>query len=191
MLAKAMSLWPWLLAGGIPTIALAAGLVLAPAATIGLLRSLVRALVGLARKAVEWAQTNWWRAACVLAAVAAASLAFTAHEAEQQHDKEAMAFEAALIAIQQERDRAFRERDAASEALVSYEDRAAADYARITAELKAQQEANADAMADLRAQEDRAAKSKAAWWRVYEGRSDQCRAAQEALDVACKGLGEL
>lgn len=186
-----MNLWPWLLAGGIPAIALAAGLVLAPAATIGLLRAVARAVAGLARNAVDWSQANWWRAACVAAAITAASLAFSAHEAEQQHAANEVAFNAALIAIQQERDRVSAERDKAVADLAQHDMDAAAEYARITAELKAQQEANADAMADLRAQEARAAKSKAAWWRVYEGRSDQCKAAQEALDVACKGLGEL
>lgn len=191
MLAKAMSLWPWLLAGGIPTIAVVAGLVLAPAVTIGLLRSMARGIVGLARKAVDWAQANWWRAACVLAAIAAASLAFTAHEAEQQHDKEAMAFEAALIAIQQERDRVEGERDKALADLAQHDMDAAAEYARVTADLLAQREQNADLAQDLKEQAARAAKSDSAWWRVYEGRSDSCKAAQEALGVACKGVGKL
>ena len=172
-------------------IAIAAGLFLAPAATVSLLRALASGVIELARDAVVWVKSNWWRALAVLCGVVAVGLGLALQQEVQDMEAKQLAHDAAVIAIRNERDRAFRERDAASEALVSYEERAAADYARITAELKAQQEANADAMADLRAQEARAAKSKAAWWRVYEGRSDQCKAAQEALDVACKGLGEL
>lgn len=191
MLAKALTLWPWIVAGGVPAVALVAGLFLAPAATIGLLRSLVRGAIGAMRKASEWAQSNWWRAACVLAALTAGSIGWMLQEAEQEQASQKLAYNAALLAIQQERDRVASERDKAVSTLADHEALAAREYARITADLKSQQEQNADLAKDLKEQAAKAAKSNQAWWKVYEGRSDSCKAAQEALGVACKEIGRL
>lgn len=97
----------------------------------------------------------------------------------------------ARTAERQQFEIALQEKDAA---IAGYQQQIAqfAEFQRRQTEaLKRAQAASAEALAEYERKQAKSQKSNRQWWQVYEGRTDVCKAAQEALDVACKEIKAL
>lgn len=69
------------------------------------------------------------------------------------------------------------------------DEQVAADIRNKTAEIERMRAANVEQAAQLASAQAKAEASNAGWWKVYNNRSQTCRAALEALDTACAELG--
>lgn len=183
--------WHWLLGGssGLTVIAVVAGLLLAPAATVKLLRELLQFVLDKLRQGIAWLRKpGSLHKAAFAAAIAGCTIAvFYAYQQNQR-----------VVVIVAERDQAVAARTTAETALETERktwqqqlDKFAEYQRQQTAALALAQQSSADAVADYEKKQARAETSNRAWWHVYEGRSDTCKAAQESLDIACKEVGKL
>lgn len=156
--------------------------------TIKLLRSIVGFFIDKARDGVEWARKDhdWWRIGCFSLALLFGLASFAAYDQRQQ-----VIVVTRTAAADAE---TCKQTIAGKDALLSgYTSQQAAFAAAVKAEtdrlLQAQQQ-NADVIARVAAEQAAAAKSNAQWWAGYEKRPDSCKVAQQAMDVACAGIGE-
>lgn len=190
--------WAAVAGGGVGLLAVIALAVLNPAAAIRLASQVAGLALDAGRSLVAWLRKpgNKLKGACAVLALGFSLAALWSYDLNQQ-----------VTVITAARDAAIGERDTArTEAaakgtrigelefsLKTYllQEQAYADLQRHrTEELERLQQQNASAMALLEAQRDMAERSSKAWWAEYAKRPDSCKAAQEALDVACSGLGE-
>lgn len=189
--------WPWIF-GSVGVIAIATFAVLNPAAAVKLASSLVGLVLDTARRLVEWLRGpgNKLKALSAVLAVVAAVACWDSYQTNQRY-----------YVVVVERDRVTGERDAArvaaslakakiedlEGALETYKAQEAA-YALTqrmrTLALKQAQQESAEAMAMIARQKADAERSNRAWWQAYAKRPDICKAAQEAMDVACATVGE-
>ncbi len=183
--------WGWLTGGGLIVVAIVAFAMLNLPAFLRLASSLAGWAMDAGKGAIQWARKDGWRAACVLAAVLCIGQTWRVQQAQQQ----AVATEAARIAIQAERDTALGqvtvvtgERDKANADFAAYKAQIADEYRATTERAKAQQEASAAAVADAKRREREAESSMAGWLKQYRNKSEACRAVIEALDVNCGNL---
>ena len=129
---------------------------------------------------------DWWRIGCFTMALLFGVASFAAYD---QHRTVIVVTRTAAT----DKDvclRTIAEKDAA---LADYQaqQQVFADAARKeAANLKAAQDQSAQAQAEVAAAQAQAAKNNRAWWSVYAKRPDSCKAAQEALDVACASVGD-
>ena len=190
--------WPWLAGAGGIAVAVAAFAVLNPVAAVRLASSLAGLAADSLRGITEWLRKpgNKLKAACALLAALAAIGALLSYDLNRE-----------ITIVRVERDTAVRERGAAigerdtartrlSElegTLATYreqEQQFAAIQRQRTQQLERVQQQNVAALAEIDRLRAQAEASDRAWWRVYQGRSDVCRAAEEALDVACAEVGK-
>lgn len=157
--------------------------VLNPAAALKLASSLSGFVQDKARAAVEWARKphDWWRIGCLTLGCLCALASFAAYD---QHRTVIVVTRAAATDADACK-RTIGEKDAL---LLTYQQQQAvfADAARReAAQLDAARQQSVEATAALKLAQDKAAASSRAWWAGYAKRPDTCKAAQEALDVAC------
>lgn len=183
--------WHWLLGGGggLAALAVGAGLLLAPGATLKLLRELLGFALDKLRQVVAWLRKPGSVTRVVFwAAILGCTIAcFYAYRQNQR-----------IVVVTQERDNADAARIKAETTLAGERltwqqqlDRFAEYQRQQTDALERAQQSSAAALADYQDKQAEAERSTRAWWRVYEGRSDTCKAAQESLDIACKEVGKL
>ncbi|KRD71433.1 hypothetical protein [Lysobacter sp. Root96] len=189
--------WPWFAGSGV-LIAVVAFAVMNPLAAVKLASTVSGFLLDAMRALVEWLRRpgNKLKAACAVLAMVAAVACLTSYQTNRRY-----------IVVTRERDAAVGERDtavtAAAEAksligqleasLATYREQEQ-EYADLQRQqsldlLQAQQE-NAAALAMISKQRADAERSSRAWWQAYAKRPDSCKAAQEAMDVACATVGE-
>jgi len=174
--------------GGMALIALVAALVMNPGGVLLLARSVGGFVLDKARGAVEWLRKphDWWRIGCFSMALLFALASFTAYD--QRRKVIVVVRDAASAADSCARQIAEKDASLADfEAQQIAFAKAARDEA---ARLKQAQDQSAEAQAQVAAAQAAAEKSNRAWWSGYAKRPDSCRAAQEALDVACASVGE-
>lgn len=190
--------WPWLAGAGGIVAAIVAFAVLNPLAAARLASSLAGLAADSLRGITEWLRKpgNKLKATCALLAALAAIGALLSYDLNRR-----------VTIVTVERDTAVRERGAAigerdsartrlSElegTLATYrlQEQQFADIQRQrTQQLERAQQQNVAALAEIDRLRAQAEASDRAWWRVYQGRSDVCRAAEEALDVACAEVGK-
>lgn len=182
--------WPWL-AGSGALIGLIAFAVLNPLAAAKLASALSGFLLDAVRKAVQWLRQpgNTLRATCAVLAIAAAVASVTSYQANRQ-----------ILVITQERDTALSDVGKAHGRIVDLEatlqtyrkqEQRYSELQRQQTENLAQaQQENAAALAMIQQQREAAERNSRAWWKAYAQRPDACKAAQEAMDVACATVGE-
>lgn len=178
-------LWPWLAGGGLLVVigVLAA---LNPVLALRVAKAIGAFVLGKLLDLFTWLreEANAYKAACLMLAVIAGYGLLSSHNARER-----------IVLI--ERDRAaeaqqFRTKLAEQGALIEGYERQEEEFARQAREaadkLKAAQDENAEALAEIAHLKEMAKRNGAAWRRVYDGRPDSCKAAIEALDAACPML---
>lgn len=161
------------------------------AAALNLLNQAVAWLLDLVTGFFRWLRKRRtgeqkWRLACTVAGCLCLAASFVAWDRQQrvyvvirQSEEAAAAFKATIA-----------EKDTA---LAGYrqQEQAFADAARREAEqLEASRKQSAEALAEVARLQAQADRNSAAWWAGYSKRPDVCRAAQEAMDVACATVGD-
>lgn len=131
----------------------------------------------------EWLREphDWWRIGFFTVGACFALASFVAYD---QH-RTVIVVTRSAAADAETCSRIIAEKDAAL-ADFKAQQQAFADAARKeAAALDAARKQSTQAMDDLKAAQDKAKRNSQAWWAGYANRPDTCRAAQEALDVAC------
>lgn len=163
-------------------------LVLNPAAALKLASSLSGFVLDKVKALVEWARKphDWWKIGCLTLSACFGLASLTAYQQRQQ----VLVVTRTAAADADTCKRTIAEKDAE---LKPYRDQQAA-FAKSareeTAQLLVAQQQSAEALALIQSAQEQAAKNNAAWWGQYAKRPDSCKAAQEAMDVACKSVGE-
>lgn len=182
--------WPWFAGSGV-LVAVIAFAVLNPLAAAKLGSALSGFLLDAVRKAVQWLRKpgNTLRATCAVLAVVAAVASVTSYQANRQ-----------IVVITKERDAALSNvtqavgRISDLEATLATYRKQEQQYAELqrkqTEDLALAQQENAAALAMIKRQREVAERSSRSWWQAYAKRPDSCKAAQEAMDVACATVGE-
>lgn len=131
----------------------------------------------------EWLRQDhdWWRIGCFTMALLFGIASFAAYD---QH-KTVIVITRTAAADKETCSRIVAEKDAALADYVAQQEHFAEVARTEAANLKVAQDQSAQAQLEVAAAQAQAAKNNAAWWGVYAKRPDSCRAAQEALDVAC------
>ena len=187
-LAWLTSHWGWM-AGAGAALAFAVAVFLNPLLAAQVARRMGAALLKLFRAVADWLGEpgNWAKAMALGLALFSGYSLLALRDARSQITviTQARAADSALCDA---------EKALLGQRIKGYEAQEAATARAIRAEteqLDAAQQQSAEAIEQIQARQDAAEKSNQAWWRVYEGRPDVCKAAQEALDVACKEVGRL
>ncbi|KRC35104.1 MULTISPECIES: hypothetical protein [unclassified Lysobacter] len=182
--------WPWI-AGSGALVGLIAFAVLNPLAAAKLASAVSGLALDALRKGVQWLRKpgNTLRATCAVLAIVAAVASVTSYQANRQ-----------IVVITKERDSALSDVSKAvgritdlEATLATYrkqEQRYAELQRQQTEDLAEAQQDNAAALEQIRRQREIAERSSRAWWQTYAKRPDSCKAAQEAMDVACATVGE-
>jgi hypothetical protein len=180
--------WPWIAGGGVLAIV---GVLAAmnPVLALRVAKAIGAVVLDKSLAALNWIREpgNGYKAMCLaLAAVAAYGLL----DASRARDR--------VVVVTRERDDAQTAKALALEGIEAErltwkeQEQKFADIQRRVTEATRRAQAASEAAQEAAAQATAASnKRNAAWLRVYEGRSDVCRAAEEALDVACKEVGDL
>lgn len=182
------ALWPWLVGGGGIAL-LVAAVALNPLKALMLARDIGGFLIERARAFVAWLRRdhNAWRFGFGALAVGFAWASFIAWDARQT-----------IVVVTTERDAAQKARaqdlvDITVERKTWKQQEAAfAEYQRTqTDALALTMAASAEAQEKARKAREDARKGYADWLQVYKNRPDTCKAAEEALDIACRDVGRL
>lgn len=141
-----------------------------------------------------WLLKNPWRAVFLLAALGFGAMSlysmalrkdYIVLQAERKADTATFGEQRAKLQSEIERQGLI---------ITSYKEkeRLFAENARLNAErLEQAQSQSAEARQRFEEAQRQREKSNQGWWNVFEGRSDTCKAATEALDIACKEVGRL
>lgn len=183
-------LWPWFAGGGV-VVAIIAFAVLNPVAALRLGSAVVGFMLDAARNLVVWLRKpgNKLKAMCAVLAMVAAIACLTSYQKNQSF----LVVTQQLDTVRAEAGLAKTRIGELEATLATYREQerlyAEAQRKRTAALLLAQQQ-NEAALSVIEKQRAESERSNRAWWQAYAKRPDACKAAQEALDVACATVGE-